>query len=88
MLSLRGEIVNLVARKHNRSVYSAQALRHVAEQIEALYREGMASAERGVEGAMDGGATGADILRRGVDLADVKYFKDAFLALPRSRPQS
>lgn len=30
-------LVNTIVRHHNRTVYSAQAIRHVAEQIDALY---------------------------------------------------
>jgi predicted translin family RNA/ssDNA-binding protein len=41
------EKVNLKLREHNHLVYSAQAQRHVAEQIDALYWR---SAERAAEG--------------------------------------
>ncbi|KAF8416362.1 hypothetical protein BGX38DRAFT_1244434, partial [Terfezia claveryi] len=32
-----GDLVNLIAKKHNRSVYSSQTVKRVAEQIEAAY---------------------------------------------------
>jgi hypothetical protein len=58
--------LSVVVRKHQSTVYSTQAVRHVAEQIDALYRE----AVEGFEGEM-----GADrrVLCRGVDLTDKKY---------------
>lgn len=57
------EAVNAVARKHHRIVYSTQALRQVAEQIDTLYWE----ASNGEDGIED------DVLRRGVDLKDPEY---------------
>ncbi|KAI5797447.1 kinetochore Sim4 complex subunit Fta4 [Peziza echinospora] len=75
--------LNLTARKHNRLIYSAQAIRHVAEQIDALYREAAESAE---EARRAGGGAGAggeyDLLRRGVDLTDVEVVE----ALPEEYP--
>lgn len=32
-----GKIVNTTFKQHNRTVYSSQAIRHVARQIETLY---------------------------------------------------
>lgn len=52
--------VNTIARHHKRAVYSSQALRHVAEQIDALY---WAAAEP--DG--DEEAEGTDALEKGSD---------------------
>lgn len=57
--------VNVVARKHQKVVYSAQALRHVAEQIDALYWE----QSDGFEGAPP---RQEEVLRCGVNLQDIK----------------
>ncbi|KAI9823714.1 MAG: hypothetical protein M1832_002271 [Thelocarpon impressellum] len=54
------ETVNLVARHHNRAAYSSQALRHVAEQIDALYW---------VSGDPGRNVGGDEVLERGVDLS-------------------
>lgn len=54
--------VNIVAKRHQKLVYSAQALRHVAEQIEDLYWKKNESPE--------GTTRDDDALRRGVDLKD------------------
>lgn len=53
-------IVNAVARRHHRLVYSTQALRQVAGQIDTLYWEAAEEDEGGV-------------LCRGVDLRDPRY---------------
>ena len=58
--------VNTIARNHKRAVYSSQALRHVAEQIDALY---WASAAPDRESEVDGG----EILEKGVDLSSAEY---------------
>ncbi|KAL7267381.1 hypothetical protein RUND412_010036 [Rhizina undulata] len=50
--------LNVVARKHHKLAYSAQLLRQVAEQIDALYWERSDREE------------GEDVLRRGTDLKD------------------
>ncbi|KAF8420407.1 kinetochore Sim4 complex subunit Fta4 [Tirmania nivea] len=65
--------VNLIARKHNKSVYSSQTVKRVAEQIEAAYGGG-----GGVESEEGGGVygevpEGEEVLRRGVDLTDMEY---------------
>jgi len=52
--------LSIVARKHHNLVYSAQTLRHIAEQVDALYW----SATEDVEGEV--GAEVA-VLRAGVD---------------------
>ncbi|KZF19638.1 hypothetical protein L228DRAFT_250685 [Xylona heveae TC161] len=54
--------LNAIARRHNKSAYSSEALRHVAEQIDALYWE---------SGAVSGGADEQDRsgLELGADLA-------------------
>ncbi|KAF8473479.1 kinetochore Sim4 complex subunit Fta4 [Kalaharituber pfeilii] len=72
--------LNLVARKHNRAVYSAQACRGVAEQIETLYRASMD--EAGASAAAVEKGAGMEALRRGADLADV----DIIELLPDSFP--
>jgi len=63
--------VNLVARKYNRSVYSSQTVKRVAEQIEAIY----AGAVENEGGGGGGGEVpgGEEVLRRGLDLTDVEY---------------
>ena len=53
--------LSVVARKHHSLVYSSQTLRHVAEQIDALYWE----ATLGREG--DGVGPELAVLRAGVD---------------------
>ena len=53
--------LSIVARKHHSLVYSSQTLRHVAEQIDALYWE----ATLGREG--DGVGPELAVLRAGVD---------------------
>lgn len=55
--------VDTTARSHKRAVYSSQALRHVAEQIDALYWAS-AAPDRDAEGY--GGGEGVE---RGVDLS-------------------
>ena len=62
--------LNLVSRKHCRSVYSVQTMRRVAEQVEALYHHHHQEVTVGLGG---GNEVGAEVLRRGVDLADVGY---------------
>lgn len=52
----------IVARKHHSLVFSAQTLRHIAEQVDALY---WSATEVGLEGEV--GAEVA-VLRAGVDL--------------------
>ena len=59
--------LSLVARKHHNFVYSVQALRHIAEQVDALYWE---AAEGNDEG--DVGEESA-VLRAGVDLRLKEY---------------
>lgn len=55
-------LVNIVAKKHQKLVYSAQALRHVAEQIDDLYWKN--------NNNLGGTTRDDDALRRGVDLKD------------------
>ena len=55
--------MNSLAREHHKTVYSSQAVRHVAEQIDALY---WASGERAVRVADD------EALERGTDYRVVK----------------
>ena len=54
----------VVARKHTNAVYNAQTLRHVAEQIDSLYRDGPADGEPSEQ---------AEVLRAGVDLREKEY---------------
>lgn len=61
-LTIRGFLVNVVAKRHQKLVYSAQALRHVAEQIDDLYWKKSDNIE--------GLTREDDVLRRGVDLKD------------------
>ncbi|KAI9812899.1 MAG: hypothetical protein M1827_004417 [Pycnora praestabilis] len=53
--------LNTIARRHNKAAYSSQALRHVAEQIDALYW---------AAGAVDSDIRvgGEEVLEKGVDL--------------------
>jgi len=67
--------LSVVARKHNDMVYSSQALRLIAEQVDALYWE----AQLGFEG--DAGTEEA-VLKRGVDLRS----KENIDALPEHYP--
>ena len=58
--------MNSIIRHHNRTVYSSQTIRHVAEQIDRLY---WVSGEPDVHsGEVDEGLVG-----REVDLRDAKY---------------
>lgn len=59
----RGKTVNSIVRHHNRTAYSFQALRHVAEQIDRLYW---------ASGAPDAALTGYGdhVLEKGIDLND------------------
>lgn len=58
--------LSAVARKHNNAVYNAQTLRHVAEQIDSLYRRG----REPVDGEPD---EQTEVLRAGVDLREKEY---------------
>ena len=53
--------MNVVARHHHRAVYSSQALRHVAEQIDALYWAGADPARP---------AAGQEVFEKDVDLTE------------------
>ncbi|KAF8455983.1 kinetochore Sim4 complex subunit Fta4, partial [Terfezia claveryi] len=74
--------VNLIAKKHNRSVYSSQTVKRVAEQIEAAY--GGAGGGENEEGRGGYGEVPGEeeVLRRGVDLMDV----DTISLLPEDYP--
>lgn len=61
-----GGVVNTIARHHNRAVYSSQALRHVAEQIDALY---WAAAAPDQEAEI----RGEDVLEKGLDLSTAEW---------------
>ena len=64
--------VNLALRKQHRLHYSAQAIRHVATQLDELYRSNIdADRETGIKG--DESATLLDILSGYADLTDPKY---------------
>jgi len=54
--------VNVVAKRHQKLVYSSQALRHVAEQIDDLYQK--------KDDSEDGITREDDVLRRGANLKD------------------
>lgn len=54
--------VGIVAKKHQKLVYSSQALRHVVEQIDDLYWNNSNN--------LEGTTRDDDALRRGVDLKD------------------
>ncbi|KAH0611137.1 uncharacterized protein H6S33_011564 [Morchella sextelata] len=54
---------NVVAKRHHRLVYSAQALSHVATQVQDLYQQPQPA---GAEDAEEG------VLRRGVDLREAE----------------
>lgn len=58
--------MNSIVRHHNRTVYSSQALRHVAEQIDELYW---------ASGAPDTVLTGYgdDVLVKGINLNDSEW---------------
>lgn len=62
----KDSVVSVVGRKHANLVYNAQTLRHIAEQIDALYRD----STEGFEGTL---ARDEEVLRRGVDLTDPEY---------------
>ncbi|MCJ1399639.1 hypothetical protein MMC11_002841 [Xylographa trunciseda] len=68
--------VNALIRAHNLRVYPAAALRHVAEQIDALYWAAGAPDE-------ETGEDGAGMVGRGVDLRD----DEAIHALPDEWPE-
>ena len=64
-------IVNLALRKHYRLQYSAQAVRHVASQIDELYRARLnADRETGIQGGEN--ATFLEILSGQADYSDPK----------------
>jgi hypothetical protein len=64
--------VNLALRKQFRLQYSAQAIRHVATQLNELYRANInADRETGIKG--DETATLLDILVGHADLTDPRY---------------
>ncbi|KAI9838395.1 MAG: hypothetical protein M1819_005664 [Sarea resinae] len=67
--------LNAIVRRHNRAAYSSEALRHVAEQIDALYWAAGAP-----EDEMDGRESG---LRRDADLRK----NEVIAALPPEWPQ-
>ena len=52
-------LVNAISRHHNKASYSSQALRQVAEQIDALY---WASSDSSID------VGGDEVLEKGVDL--------------------
>jgi len=54
--------VNIVAKRHQKLVYSSQALRHVAEQIDDLYQK--------KDDSEEGITQEDDVLRRGANLKD------------------
>lgn len=60
------KIVNTIFKQHNRTVYSSQAIRHVARQIESLYWNSV-SPENGRE---DMQRTAID---KGTDLTNSAY---------------
>lgn len=64
--------VNLAMRKHYRLQYSAQAIRHVATQLDELYR---AQIEADQETGIHGGESSIllDILSGQADLTDPKF---------------
>jgi Kinetochore complex Fta4 of Sim4 subunit, or CENP-50 len=64
--------VNLALRKQYRLQYSTQAIRHVATQLDELYRSNInADREIGIRGGES--ATFLDILSGHADLTDSKY---------------
>lgn len=73
VFDVRGlRIVNLALRKQARLQYSVQAIRHVATQLEELYRANIgADQETGIHGGES--ATLLDILSGHADLTDPKY---------------
>ena len=65
-------LVNLALRKHYRLQYSAQAIRHVASQIDELYRAKLdADIETGIQGGEN--AVLLDILTGKADFSDPVY---------------
>lgn len=54
--------MNVVAKRHQKLVYSSQALRHVAEQIDDLYQK--------KDDSEEGITREDDVLRRGANLKD------------------
>jgi Kinetochore complex Fta4 of Sim4 subunit, or CENP-50 len=70
-------LVNLALRKHYRLQYSVQAIRHVASQIEELYRTRLdADIEPGIQGGEN--AMLVDILSGKADYTDPKYLPSSF----------
>ena len=64
--------VNLALRKQYRLQYSAQAIRHVATQLDELYRTNVdADREMGIRGGES--ATLLEILSGHADMTDSKY---------------
>ncbi|TGZ84898.1 hypothetical protein EX30DRAFT_325767 [Ascodesmis nigricans] len=67
--------LSVIGKKHANLVYNAQTSRHIAEQLDALYRDTI----EGFEGAP---ARDEEVLRRGVDLKDPDNIRD----LPEEYP--
>jgi len=69
---IEADEVNLALRKQYRLQYSAQAIRHVATQLDELYRATInADRETGIHGGES--ASLLDILGGTADLTDPKY---------------
>ncbi|KAG0638014.1 kinetochore Sim4 complex subunit Fta4 [Tuber brumale] len=66
--------LNVVAKRHQKLVYSSQALRHVAEQIDDLYQK--------KDDSVEGITQEDDVLRRGANLKDPQNID----LLPESYP--
>ncbi|PWW78314.1 hypothetical protein C7212DRAFT_323623 [Tuber magnatum] len=66
--------LNVVAKRHQKLVYSSQALRHVAEQIDDLYQK--------KDDSMEGITQEDNVLRRGTNLKDPQNID----LLPESYP--
>ncbi|KAI9878051.1 MAG: hypothetical protein M1830_002066 [Pleopsidium flavum] len=64
-----GGLVNTIARRHGRAVYSSQAVRCVAEQIDALYWKDAELGREGGESGGEGGESGGEGVVRGVDFS-------------------
>lgn len=77
--------MNRLLRRHNKSVYSSLAIRHVTEQIDKLYWDSGAPAGRNEdedEEDMDGdGVEGGGILRIGSDLRSDAYVLCSYLPM-------
>lgn len=65
-------LVNRLIRRHNKSVYSSLAIRHVAEQIDSLYWDAGEATQSHPTTSVDGGISDY-VLRQSDDLTQEEW---------------